>query len=465
MNLRPYQREMVRHILEHPRCALFAFMGAGKTVSVLTAIDVLLLASLARKPIVIAPRRVARDVWSTEAAKWPALAHLRVAAIVGTREERLAALATPADIYTTNPEQVPWLVEHLGERWDFDFVVLDELTKWKSARIRQGGKRAAALLKVIHTPAVKFVVGLTGTPAPNGLKDLYGQMLVIDRGYRLGRTHSAFLWRWFRARPNSDPRHPTLDPMPHAQDEIQALLKDICLTVDAKDHFNLDAPIVSTVYVEMPPVARKRYKEMEDTLFTELEGEPIEAFGAAAKTMKLLQFCSGAAYLNGGNTEWAEVHTEKIEALQSIVEEAAGAPILVAYNFKSDLARLKKAFPEGVDLATREGMAEFKAGRALLGFGHPAGMGHGVDGLQRACNIIVFFALNWNLEEHLQVIERVGPVRQKQAGYERPVFIYHIVARNTVDEMVLERIATKREVQDILMNALKRRHESEPLHG
>ena len=170
-----------------------------------------------------------------------------------------------------------------------------------------------------------------------------------------------------------------------------------------------------------------------------------------------LQLASGAAYINGSNTEWVEVHDAKIQALQSIVEESMGAPVLVAYNFRSDLARLKKAFPDGADLSTRDGMGKFKAGDAPLGFGHPAGMGHGVDGLQHACNTIAFFGCNWNLEEHLQVIERVGPVRQKQAGYNRPVFVHQIVARDTVDEMVLERIATKREVQDILMSAMKRR--------
>lgn len=450
---------MVEHIVTHPRCALFAFMGAGKSVTTLTAVDILMLADGVTRTLVVGPLRVARDVWATEAAKWAHLAHLRIVAVVGTLAERLAALTTPADIYTTNPEQVPWLVEHLGARFTdfFQMVVLDELTKWKSARIRQGGKRAQSLLKVIH--GVKRVVGLTGTPAPNGLMDLYGQMLVIDRGQRLGRTHTAFVQRWFRARPGGDPRYPKLEPMAHAQEEIQSLLRDVCLTVDAKDHFDLAAPVVNTLLVDLPPAARKHYLDMEKALFVELEGHPIEAFSAAAKSQKLLQFCAGAAYVGGSNTEWVEVHDAKVQALQSIVEEAMGAPILVAYNFRSDLARLKKAFPEGADLATRDGMAKFKAGDAPLGFGHPAGMGHGVDGLQHACNTIAFFGCNWNLEEHLQVVERVGPVRQKQAGYNRPVFVHQIVARDTVDEMVLERIATKREVQDILMSAMKRRKE------
>jgi hypothetical protein len=449
---------MVEHILAFPRCALFAFLGAGKSVATLTAIDAMLIAGTAARVLVIAPLRVARDVWTTEAAKWDHLKHLKIVPIVGTKQERLKALATPADIHTTNFDQLPWLIEHLGDRWPFDVVVADELTRLKGFRTKQGNVRAGALGKIAHTKIRRFI-GLTGTPAPNSLECLWGQLYFLDRGARLGRTYSAFINRWFRAKPGSDPRYRVLEAMPHAQDEIQAEIRDLCLTLDAKDHFDLREPIVNRMYVDLPPVAAKHYRDMEKQLFTELEGHAIEAFGAAAKTQKLLQFCNGAAYLNGGNTEWAEVHTEKIEALRSIVEEAVGAPVLCAYNFRSDLARLKKAFPEGADLATAEGMKKFKSGKCAIGFGHPAGMGHGVDGLQYVCNTIAFFGLNWNLEEHLQVIGRVGPTRQLQAGFDRPVFVHFILARGTVDEMVLERIATKRAVQDILLEALKRQHD------
>ena len=448
---------MVKHILDHDRCALFAFMGAGKTAAVLTAIDIALIAGTARKVLIIAPLRVARDVWAAEAAKWPHLSDMRIQPIVGTKDERVAALRSDADVYTTNFEQVPWLVEHFGDRWPFDFVVADELTRLKGYRTRQGNVRAGALGKIAHTRIKRFV-GLTSTPAPNSLECLWGQLYFLDAGLRLGRTYSAFINRWFRARPGGDPRYRVLEAMPHAQKEIQDAIRDLCLTLDAKDYFDLAEPITNRLYIELPPVAAKHYKDMERQLFTDLEGHPIEAFGAAAKTQKLLQFCNGAAYLNGSNVEWAEVHSEKIEALRSIVEEAAGAPVLCAYNFKSDLARLMKAFPGSVDLATTEGMHKFKAGECSLGFGHPASMGHGVDGLQYVCNTIAFFGLNWNLEEHLQVIERVGPVRQMQAGFERPVFVHFIIARKTVDEMVLDRIASKRAVQDILLEALKRQH-------
>lgn len=192
-------------------------------------------------------------------------------------------------------------------------------------------------------------------------------------------------------------------------------------------------------------------------MFLELQGHEIEAFNAASKTQKLLQLCNGAAYIEGDNKKWVETHTAKIEALETIIEEAAGMPVLCAYNFVSDRARLLHHFPGAVDLATPEGLKKFKAGNARLGIGHPASIGHGIDGLQNVTNIIAFFGVDWNLETRAQIIERVGPVRQMQAGLNRPCFIYNIIARGTVDEMVLKRIDTKREVQDLLMEALKSR--------
>jgi hypothetical protein len=242
---------------------------------------------------------------------------------------------------------------------------------------------------------------------------------------------------------------------PHAQAEIEALLKDICLSLNPKDWFDLSEPIVRSVEVELPAVARRHYNEMQKKMFTEIQGHEVEAFGAAAKTMKCLQLANGAAYVGESNTEWKVVHDEKLDALESIVEEAAGMPVLVAYHFKSDLARLKARFPDGLDLSTKDGMRRAMAGEGRVWFGHPASMGHGVDGLQYHSNIIAFFSLGWNLEERLQVIERIGPMRQKQAGLERPCFIYNIVARGTIDETILKRIDTKRSVQDLLLEALK----------
>lgn len=453
----PYGSLMTDHVIANPRCALFAFMGAGKTNAVLAAIDALLFAGSVRKVLVLAPLRVARSTWPEEAKKWKQLAHLSVQPITGTQAERRLALDTPADIYTINYENLPWLVETLGGAWPFDMVVADESTRVKSFRLRQGGKRSAALRGLAHTK-VKRWVNLTGTPAPNGLMDLWGQSWFLDQGQRLGRTFSAFTQRWFRPRFGSDPRYPVLEAMAHAQDEMQGALKDLCLTLDAKDWFDIEAPITAAVYIDLPPKARKHYREMEKLLFTQIAGNDIEAFGAAAKTVKCLQLANGAAYLNGSNEEWEEVHDEKIQALASIVEEAAGASILVAYHFKSDLARLQRAFPAGRALdSDPDTIRQWNLGEIRLLFAHPASAGHGLN-LQDGGNILVYFGHWWNLEERQQIAERIGPVRQRQAGHARPVYIYNIVARDTVDVDVIERIATKRDVQAILLDAMKKRN-------
>jgi SNF2 family DNA or RNA helicase len=229
------------------------------------------------------------------------------------------------------------------------------------------------------------------------------------------------------------------------------------MSFDVADYFDLKEPIVTDVHVELPAKARALYDDMEKDMYVEIEGSPIEAFGAAARTMKCLQLANGAAYLEGGTDKWAEVHDVKLQALESIVEEAAGAPVLVSYNFKSDLERLKQAFPKGRVLDKNpQTIRDWNAGKIRVLFAHPASAGHGLN-LQDGGNIIVFFGHNWNLEEYMQIIERIGPVRQMQAGHNRPVYIYHIIARHTVDELVMQRRVSKREVQDILMEAMKYR--------
>jgi SNF2 family DNA or RNA helicase len=449
---RPYQDLIIDHILNTPRCAIWAGMGTGKTVSTLTALEILQMVEDG-PVLVVAPLRVATSTWPDEVLKWTHLRGMNVAAIVGTEKERLAALRTPAHLYTTNYEQLVWLVAYWGDRWPYKTVVLDESTKVKSFRLRQGGKRAQALGSIAHTRITRLIE-LTGTPASNGLKDLWGQSWFVDAGTRLGRTFTAFSQRWFvTARDGFG-----LSPLPTAQVEIQDRLRDVCLTIEAKDWFDLRQPIVTNIDVVLPPKARKHYKEMEKEMFTSLDcGHEVEAFNAAAKTQKCLQIANGAMYVGEGVVEWTELHKAKLEALDSVIEEAAGMPVLVAYHFKSDLARLLKAFPQGRHLdKSPQTLRDWNAGKIPVLFAHPASAGHGLN-LQDGGNIIVFFGLNWNLEEHLQIIERIGPTRQLQAGYDRPVFIYRIVARGTVDELVLERLETKREVQDILMSAMKRR--------
>ena len=451
---RPYQILGAQHLAEHPRCALWAGMGMGKTITSLNVLDILYNVVGESDPtLVLAPLRVARDTWPEETTKWSHLTGLDVVPIVGTLDERKAALRRRAHVYSVNYEQIPWLVEQLGERWRFANVIADESTKLKSFRLRQGGVRAQALAKVAHTKVRRWV-NLTGTPASNGLQDLWGQTWFLDQGQRLGRTYSAFQDRWFQAVPG-DRGYAQTRPLPFAQEQIQERLADICLTLDPADWFDLEKPIVNKVAVNLPPRAAVKYREMEREFFTQIDGHDIEALSAASKSQKCLQLASGAVYTGAGNDAWAEVHDEKLQALGELLEES-NVPVLCAYHFVSDRERILKAFPKAVDLATRDGMAAFRAGRAPLGIAHPQSLGHGIDGLQNVTNVIAFFSHWWALEYHDQMVERIGPVRQMQAGNRRPVFIHYIIARGTVDELVIDRHETKRSVQDILLEAMKK---------
>lgn len=447
-----YQDLIIGHIQAVKRCAVWASMGTGKTPSTLTALADLSLTEDIYPALIVAPLRVARTTWPNEVRKWNHLKHLRVVVISGTLKERRAALRTPADIYTTNFEQLPWLVEELGDKWPFKTVVADEATKLKGFRLRQGTQRAKALARVAHTKIKRFIE-LTGTPSPNGLQDLWGQAWFIDKGDRLGRTFDAFKQRWFHASHTGF----GVEANDNAQQQIQEALKDVCITIDAADWFPLEEPIVNRILVELPPAAKVMYRQMEKQFFLELEsGQQIEALNAAAKSMKLLQIANGAAYLPDSDA-WEVVHDQKLDAMEEIVEEAAGMPVLCLYNFKSDLARLKKRFPDGIDLSQKGALERAQAGEGRIWFGHPASMGHGVDGLQYHTNIMAFFGYSWSLENYLQAIERIGPTRQLQAGFKRPVFMHLIMAADTLDEVVIERLHNKREVQDVLMEAMKTR--------
>lgn len=449
MQLRPYQVEMRDRMLTQPRTAIWAGMGLGKTSATLHALDALLLAH-GGPALVLAPLRVARSTWPDEVEKWPSLRHLKIVPITGTARERQRALHTPADIYTINFENIPWLAEQWGDAWPYKIVVADEATRLKSFRLRQGGKRAMALAKVNRK--IERFIELTGTPSPNGLIDLWGQMWFIDQGARLGRSFAAFSGRWFRQIPVVD-GFSKLEPHAHAQAEIEDKLRDVCMSLDARDHFDLREPIINRIKVKLSDDLRKKYDELEQEFFTEIEGEPIEAVSAAAKSIKCLQFSNGALYTDNGS--WVEAHAEKLEGLRSIVEEAAGAPVLVAYHFKSDLARLKAAFPQARHLdANPQTIKDWNTGKIPILLAHPASAGHGLS-LQDGGNILAFFGLWWDLEQHLQIIERIGPTRQAQSGHDRPVFIHYLVTERTVDELVLRRLTTKKSMQEVLLEAMK----------
>lgn len=452
---RPYQQDMIDHIKQNKRCALFADMGMGKTVAVLTALESLDFEEQVYPALVIAPLRVANSTWPDEITKWDHLG-LRISPVTGNKKQRKSALAKKADIYAINYEQLPWLVQLYGKAWPFKTIIADELTRLKSFRIKQGSQRAKALAKVAHRMTDRFI-GLTGTPSPNGLIDIWGQMWFIDEGYRLGRTFTAFRDRWFQKSMDGY----SFEPLPHAQPEIESRIKDVCLSVRAEDHFDLEKPITNEVTVDLPNKARSIYDDMERNMFAEIEqkdkqdGE-IEAFNAAARTMKCLQLANGAVYDSEDSDTWYSVHEEKIRALDSIITEANGAPVIVAYNFRTDLYRLQKAFPQGKTLDhDPETINAWNHGEIPILFTHPASAGHGLN-LADGGNRLVFFSLSWNLEEHQQIIERIGPTRQKQAGYSRPVYLYYIMARKTVDAMVRDRLFQKKSVQDILLEAMSK---------
>jgi SNF2 family DNA or RNA helicase len=454
---RDYQGAIMQFIWDHERSNVWAGMGTGKSVSSLTALQGLALVGDPFPALVLAPLRVAEATWPGEIDKWAHLNRLKLRAATGPLSQRTHLVhGRVSDIVTINYDKLPWLVEHLGDLWPFKTVVADEATRLKSFRIKQGGSRAQALGKVAHKRVQRWV-NLTGTPAPNGLADLWGQQWFIDAGQRLGRSFKAFEDRWF-AWKRTDPEDQFAKVkflQDGAQAQIEALLADCTITVRAEDYLDLPPLIENVIEVDLPPGAARHYRELQKEMFTVLEGgHEVEAFNAAAKTMKCLQAANGALYTDDSGN-WKEIHDAKIEALRSVVEEAAGAPVLVAYHFKSDLARLQRAFPQGRTLGVDPAAINaWNRGQVPLLFAHPASAGHGLN-LQDGGNIICFFGLWWDLEQHEQIIERIGPTRQAQSGYKRPVYVHRIVAKGTVDQMVLRRLKTKASVQSILLDAMK----------
>lgn len=446
---RPWQKPMIEHIVKNRRANLWADMGSGKTGSVLTALELLKLAGSNFFPaLVLAPLRVARDVWPAEMHKWDHLNGMTLSAITGDAKERLRALHRKADIYTMNYENIPWLVEAInGGPWPFLTVVADESTRLKGFRLRAGTKRAAALASVAKK--TQRWLNLTGTPAPNGLKDLWGQCWFLDFGERLGKTHSSFKQRWF----DYDQYTMELTPKKHAEEQIYKALSDCTLSIQMKDWVDLRQPITTPIRVTLPGVAMAQYKKLEKEMFVALsEDVELTALSAAAKSTKCLQFCAGAAYYEGD--KWTEIHSAKLDALESIIEETAGASLLVSYWWKHDAERIRKRFKHARILKTKQDEDDWNAGNIPMLLAHPQSAGHGLN-LQYGGHHIVFFTDWWNLELRQQIIERIGPVRQMQAGFNRPVYIYEILARGTIDELVAERHKSKATVQDLLMAAMK----------
>lgn len=451
-NFRPqlHQNIIIKHIAKVVRVAVWCFMGGGKTGSVLLALVWLSLVEDVFPVLIIAPLRVAQSTWPNEVKKWADFQHLKVSVITGDVSERTRALVTKADIYTINQENVIWLIEKLNGAWPFLTLVVDESSRLAGFRLRQGTKRTQALSKVAFRSL--RMIQLTGTPASNSLAQLWGQLWFLDQGYRLGKSFSAFSNRWFKQSYDGF----SITPLPNAQKEIEEKIKDVCLSIRAEDYFPTEAPIKTIVPVKFSSHTQRQYKELEKQLFLDLGKHKIEALSAAAKTQKCLQFTAGALYVDDKRT-YVEVHDEKLKALESIIEEANGMPVLVVYNFVSDLERLKKRFPKGrVYDDNPKTEKDWNKGKISPMFIHPASGGHGTN-LQDGSNILVFYSIDWNLENHKQVTERLGPVRQKQSGHDRSVFLYYILVENTIDYLVMDRLETKRSVEEILLEAMARK--------
>ena len=451
---RPYQAKIIDFILTHRRGAVYAGMGMGKTSSTLCALERLKKEEPDAFPaLILAPLRVAVSTWPQEIIKWNM--SLSCICISGTPKRRAKLLSEKADIYTANYEQIPWLVSYLGDNWPFKTVIADESTRLKSFRL--GGSKSSRA-RALAAPAwgkVQRFIELTGTPASNGLIDLWGQLWFIDKGAALGRSFREFTARYFDAyQVGASAYAVRYEPREGADAAIQARIAPVSISLSAEDWFDIDEPIISPVYVGMPDETEKLYKTLKSDLLVSIdETAEVSAVNAAALSAKCLQCASGAVYDDEG--ECRILHEEKLLALDSIIDEAAGEPVLVAYHWRFSAERILKRFKSAVMLdKDPETIARWNRGDIPILVTNPASAGHGLN-LQDGGHILVIFDEWWDLEQYLQVIERIGPTRQMQAGHPRPVYVYHIMARGTLDPVVLARLQTKRKVQDLLLEYLK----------
>jgi len=434
--LHHYQLDTVEFVKSTPYCAVWMRMGGGKTISTLTAITDLQDDLEVHKTLIVAPLRVANTVWRQEAAKWEHTKHLKVVICTGPEKERRLALSQEADVYVINRENVEWLVNYYGADWPFDHVVLDEASSFKSHK----SKRWKALRKVRKN--INRLNELTGSPASNGYGDLWAQIFLLDQGKRLHKTVTAFRERWF----TSDYMGYNYTIKEGAEKEIQDRLADIVTVVDHYD--GLPDVTVNDFRVELSSSEQAAYDQFEREQLLKMVDAEIEALNAAALTNKLLQYANGAVY--DENKKAHSIHDRKIEALKEIVEDAQGDPILVAYSYKSDLERLKKAFPKAVVLG-REGkeVGDWNAGRIPILLAHPASAGHGLN-LQQGGRIIVWFGLTWSLELYEQMNARLA-----RQGQQNPVFVHRLITSGTMDEVVIQALESKDKNQSALIDAVK----------
>lgn len=444
-----YQRVAIERLVSSPRLALFQDMGLGKTVEVLTAIQTLRMRWRVSRVLVVAPKKVAEATWSNEAAQWDHLSDMQIVPVLGTLTKRIMALNTPADLYVINRENIPWLVDYYRNEWPFDGVVLDESSSFKNPQ----SKRFKALKKVLDR--IQWLVLLTGTPAPNGLEDLWAQIYLLDQGQRLGRTISSFRDAFFtqdKSYPGQQYR--TYTPQPGADKRIEDAIADICVSMKAEDYLELPEYIEDVVPVELDAPAKKAYKKLEREMLLEIDGATITAGTAAVLNGKLLQLCSGAVYDTNGQAQ--EVHGCKVEAFLEVVEQLNGQHALVFYWYKHEVDRLLDAlarqFPS---LRVRvylgdEDAAAWNAGEVDILLAHPASCGYGLN-LQKGGHHMVWFGFpNWALEIYQQACKRLH-----RQGQQFPVVSHLMVVQGGMDQAVVAALQEKGDAQEALMQALK----------
>lgn len=444
----PHQEAGIRWILDRPAAGLFWGMGTGKTVTTLTAINLLLYDLIEDGPaLVIAPKRVAEDTWSKEAAKWEHLCHLRVVKIMGTAKQRIDALRSVyegpfADVYVINRENVCWLIDHLGSRWPFPIVVLDELSSFKSAQ----AKRWKALRRV--RGRIRHIIGLTGTPRPNGIEDLWPEVYLLDQGARLGRTLGQFRAKYLVPEKMSGHIVYSYRARPGAEAEVYDKIADICMSIRKEDVLSLPGQIYEDIELRPSPALLKRYKQFEREKVLEcLDGAgDIIAGTEAALTNKLLQFANGAIYDMDGQAH--ELHSVKLDALEELAEAAGGDPVLVLYAYKHDADRIRQRITCR-SLDTSADIDDWNAGKIPVALAHPASIGHGLN-LQEGGHITIWYGLTWSLELYQQANERLNRPGQTQVCR-----VYHLVLSGTHDERVLKALKNKDKGQAAAIEALR----------
>lgn len=440
-----YQTYAIRFIEQNPVAAVLLEMGLGKTTITLTAIQNLMYDSFdVHKVLVIAPLRVAKNTWSAELEKWEHLKHLTYSVVVGTAEERKAALRRRADIYIINRENIQWLVEQ--GRFDFDMAVIDELSSFKNHQT----KRFRALMKV--RPRLKRIVGLTGTPSSNGLMDLFAEFRLLDMGERLGRFIGQFRNTYFQPNKRNGMIVYSYKPLPGAEDAIYEKISDITISMRATDHLKMPELIMSEYTVEMSAYEKEKYMALKKEMILELPDGEVTASNAASLSSKLSQMANGAIY--DDNKQSVQIHDRKLDVLEDIIESANGKPILVAYWFKHDLKRIKeRLYKLHIPFSTMDksdSIQKWNNGELPVALIHPASAGHGLN-LQFGGNYLVWFGLTWSLELYQQTNARLYRQGQKSAT----VVIQHIITKGTIDERILKALQDKDEIQTTLLEAVK----------